>query len=60
MRSWKKTQISANDLEELDRFPEADNFVLIRFQINKNKKSVYYVGKILEPKDDDGNLKFLS
>jgi hypothetical protein len=50
-------QLNENNFEELDRFPEVDDFVLIRFHINKSKKSVYYVEKILELKNDDQDFQ---
>jgi hypothetical protein len=32
-------QLNENNFEELDWLPEVDDFVLTRFQINKNKTS---------------------
>jgi hypothetical protein len=50
-------QLSGNNFEDQDGFPEVDDFVLIRFHINKSKKSVYYVDNILELKDDDWDFQ---
>jgi predicted metal-dependent hydrolase len=34
-------ELNENHSEQLDRFPEADDFFLIRFQINKNKNLLF-------------------
>jgi hypothetical protein len=53
-------QLNENNPERLSRFPEVNCFVLIRFQFSKNKKSLYYVGRVVEPKTDEEDLKYLS
>jgi hypothetical protein len=39
--------LSENNFEELDMFSEVDDCFLIRFKINKSRKSVYYAAEIL-------------
>jgi hypothetical protein len=54
-RIWKTDQLNENNSDELDTFLEMDAFALIRFQSDRSKKLVYYVGKILEHENDDGD-----
>jgi hypothetical protein len=53
-------QLNENNFEESDRFPEVGDFVLIRFHINKNKKSVFMSEKFWNPRIMMGTSKFLS
>lgn len=52
--------LSEGDFEELNCSPNNNDFVLVRFISDKTKKSVYYVGKILQTGSDGKEFQVFS